>query len=84
MHKLLGNRFINALGLLMLFSAAFHMVLVVIYAIKEKDINHLNFFNILEIDRYVPGIIEGQYSIVVATGCMLAIYIVFYLLLKKK
>lgn len=57
--KLVKNRYINALLILVLFSAAVHMLVLFFVAITSGDFYVLNYFNILDIDYLVPGILNS-------------------------
>ncbi|OGZ84035.1 MAG: hypothetical protein A2599_00990 [Candidatus Staskawiczbacteria bacterium RIFOXYD1_FULL_39_28] len=52
--KIVKNKYLNALFLLMLFSAIVHMVILFIFAIVSKNVNILNYFNILNLNYFMP------------------------------
>ena len=52
--KIVKNKYLNALFLLMLFSAIVHMVILFIFAILSKNVNILNYFNILNLNYFMP------------------------------
>ena len=54
--KIVKNKYLNALFLLMLFSAIIHMVLLFCVAITSRDIYVLNYFNILDFDLLFPAL----------------------------
>ena len=78
------NRYIDALIKLILFSAVFHIILIIIYSIVNLDITHLNYFNILDIDLFFPGIIDGPLSQVFSILMIAIIYLIIYSVFTKK
>jgi len=82
--KIANNRYLDALLKLMLFSAIFHMILLVIYAIRVQSILPLNYFNILDVDLLYPIAINGNVAQIFAGGFALALWIVFYIFFTKE
>jgi len=78
------NRYIDALIKLILFSAVFHIILITIYSIVNLDITYLNYFNILDIDLFFPGIIDGSLSQVFSILMITIIYLIIYSVFTKK
>ncbi len=68
------NKYLNALLLLMLFSASVHMVILIVWAIMQRNLDYLNYFNILTLNYFFPGVFEGWG----ASGISLATVIVIY------
>jgi len=75
--KIVQNKYLNALLVLMLLSAAVHMLVVVCFALSSKDPYILNYFNIMEIDILIPGFLNSPagniFSLVFAGGLYLFI-----------
>ena len=53
--RIVKNRYINALLLLMLFSAIAHVLILLYMAITSGSLHFLNYFTILEIGYILPG-----------------------------
>ena len=74
MHK---NKYIDALFKTMLLSAGAHMILLAIHAIRTKEIMHLNYFNILDLEHFIPGILEIPQVHILAFVTALIVYLFF-------
>lgn len=83
MDSVKKNRYLDALKKLMLFSAIFHVSLIIIYSIIHLNFRYFNFFNILELDLFFPNIINGSFSQIFSIITMLIIYGIFYFVKKK-
>ena len=70
------NKYLNALLLLMLFSAIIHMVVLFYITISAGNIYLLNYFNILSLDYFSPGIFDNLGGNIIATVTIILIYIV--------
>ncbi len=57
--KVVKNKYLNALFLLMILSAVAHMLNSIFIAVKSFDIYILNYFNILELDILFPNIFKN-------------------------
>ncbi|RDG28618.1 hypothetical protein DV872_25905 [Oceanispirochaeta sp. M1] len=61
------------------FTALIHIVILVIISILKSDIKYLNYYNILDIDLFIPNIIDGYlsqiFSFVTIVIILSAIYI---------
>ncbi len=75
----LENKYINALFLLMLFSAIIHLLILFYIAITTKDLYVLNYFHILEITYFLPSLASN------ITGNIISIFFVvlFYMVILK-
>jgi len=56
---------------------SFHLVVLIILAVREQSLDIVNAFSVLEIDRFVPSLGEGLYSFVLS---YIAIGLLLYLL----
>jgi hypothetical protein len=74
--RIVKNKYINALFLLMLFSAIVHMAILFFKAIKSLDVYVLNYFNILDIDLFYPNIFNNFGGNVFSLIFMVAIYFI--------
>lgn len=83
MPKIFKSRFFVALNLLVLFSATTHIGLLITHAVRSGEFELLNYFDILEIDYFIPSILHSPYSMLMATGCMIGLFVLFYFLQKK-
>lgn len=57
--KIVKNKYVNALLLLMLFSAIVHMVVAFCFVLLSGDFYALNFFNIIDLDLFYPNIFNS-------------------------
>ena len=57
--KIVKNKYINALFVLMLFSAVVHMLVVFYLALASGDLYIVNYFNILDLDLFYPNIFNS-------------------------
>lgn len=80
----MNNRYIKALTGLVLLSASIHIVILVIYSITNWDIRYLNYFNIIDVDLFIPEVVDGLLSQILSMVTIVVIFIVIYAGLKKK
>jgi len=59
--KIVKNIYINALLILMLFSAVVHMLVLFFIAFSRGDLYALNYFNILDLDILSPLIFKNDF-----------------------
>lgn len=59
--KIVKNKYLNALLLLMLLSAVIHILVLIFIAVKSLNIYILNYFNILEFDVLFPNIFRNTF-----------------------
>ena len=57
--KIVKNKYLNALFILMLFSAIVHMLVVFYFALTSGDFYIFNYFNILDLDLFYPNIFNN-------------------------
>jgi len=74
--RIVKNKYINALFLLMLFSAIVHMAILFFKAIKSLDVYVLNYFNILDIDLFYPNIFNNFWGNIFSLIFMVVIYFI--------
>lgn len=74
--KIVKNKYLNALFILMLFSAVVHMAILFFLSLKTKDMYVLNYFNILDIDLFIPNILNNNLGNFISFVFMIFIYIV--------
>lgn len=74
--KIVKNKYINSLLLLMLFSAIVHMVILCYFAVELKDVYILNYFNILDLDLLFGEIFNSINGNVISLLCIVLIYLV--------
>lgn len=77
--KIVENKYLNALLLLMLFSAIIHMLVVFYWSVISKDFYLLNYFNILDLDLFYPNIFNNF------SGNLFSLFfvVVIYILILK-
>lgn len=79
--KIVKNKYVNSLLLLMLFTAGIHMLILLFVAFSRGDLYILNYFNIVDLDILLPQIFKNDFlgnfaSLVFATG-------IYFLILKS-
>lgn len=77
--KIVKNKYLNALLLLMLFSAILHMVILGMMALASKSVHVLNYFNIVNLPYFIPGIPQGA----LGDGLSFVFVIVLYAIILK-
>lgn len=78
--KIVKNKYLNALFILMFFSATVHMVILFYWAITSKDLYVLNYFNILDVDFFYPNIFNSF----LGNGFSFVFVVVIYAIIIKK
>jgi len=84
MRLIVSSKPVQALKYLILFSATTHLLILALFAIINSDYVLLNYFNILDLDFFFPSIIEGVTSQLLSVATMAALYLFFYLLVKRR
>ncbi len=59
--RIVKNRYLNSLFILMLFSASAHMLILFFLALSRGDLYILNYFNILDLDILFPAIFQNNF-----------------------
>lgn len=77
--KIVKNKYLNALFLLMLLSAIIHMVILFFAAIFQRDIYILNYFNILDVERFYP---QGFNSVAGNIESLVVMILIYLTILK--
>jgi dolichyl-phosphate-mannose--protein O-mannosyl transferase len=79
-----GNRFIDALLKMLLLAAVIHTVILVIRAIQEKTMVHLNFFRILSLDSFFPVLTRHLVFDILSIVIMATSYVVIFFYFTRK
>jgi len=72
------NRYLDAFLKFVLLTAIIHMFLLFAAAAINADITYLNYFNILDIDLFFPGVEYGLLSQVLSIAAMVVLYVIIY------
>ncbi|HRZ85321.1 MAG TPA: hypothetical protein P5277_00935 [Candidatus Paceibacterota bacterium] len=83
MINIVKNRYLDSLLKLFLLSAIIHVILILIYTLISGDYQTINFFNILDIDLFIPLIKSSNLIFIIASITMIAIYLIIFLLFSK-
>ena len=75
MFRICQNRYLDAFLKLLLFSSIVHTILMIVYVIAYNDIEHLNYFNILDISLFIPYLEGGLIPDIVATTILFLTYV---------
>ena len=74
--KIVKNKYINALFILMLFSAIVHMLIIFYSALTLGDLYIINYFNILDLDALYPEAFNSFIGNVFSILFVVAVYLV--------
>jgi hypothetical protein len=83
MRKISENRSIDAFLKLILFSGILHIVIVIIACVRQRSLQPLNYFSIIELDQIFPRLTANFAGDVGALLSMLCVYIIFLYLGRK-
>lgn len=78
------NRYLDAFLKFVLLTAIIHMFLLFAAAAINADIVYLNYFNILDMDLFFPGVEYGLLSQVLSVAAMVVLYAIIYLYFTGK
>ena len=78
MFRIARNRFLDAFLKFLLLSSIIHTILMFIYSIAYNDIEHLNYFRILDISAFIPGLKGGIIPDIAGTVIMILLYLIIY------
>ncbi len=78
--KIVKNKYINAIFVLMLFSAIVHMFAVFYFALTSMDLYIVNYFNILDLDLFYPDIFN---SFIGNTFSIFFVVVIYLIILKN-
>jgi hypothetical protein len=70
------NKYLNALLLLMLFSATVHMIILFCLAILRGDLYLLNYFNILSISYIIPNFLHSFWGNIASFAVTAILYFI--------
>lgn len=74
--KIIRNKYVNALLILMLFSAVLHMLIVAYIALATGNIYVLNYFNVLSLTYFFPTGFNSFWGNVLSFVVMVALYLI--------
>ncbi|MFO0764049.1 MAG: hypothetical protein U0518_04315 [Candidatus Gracilibacteria bacterium] len=63
---------------LVLLSACTHLVLLFISFLQTQDITLINYFNIIDLDLFIPNIENGIVSQIFSLGIIILLYYILY------
>jgi uncharacterized membrane protein len=81
--QIVKNKYLNALFLLMLFSAIVHMIILFYLAIVNGNFYIVNYFNILSIGSFFPNIFNSFWGNVFSVVVAVLIYLIILKINKK-
>jgi hypothetical protein len=79
--QIVKNKYINGIFLLMLFSAAIHMLLLFYVSMAQKNFYILNYFNIVDFDILFPSVFKdtiAQNIVSLAVAAVIYFIIIFW------
>ncbi len=84
--RIVKNKYLNALLLLMLFSAIIHLLILFYTALTTQDLYVLNYFHILDITYFFPNFFKNRLGNIISILFVISFYVVLLkidLLLNK-
>lgn len=72
----------TAVGKLFMYSAMFHFVMLIIQAIGQQSLVPINYFNIIDLDYFFPGVEYGYVNHFLSA--VFAGLLLYYLYTKEK
>lgn len=78
--KIVENKYLNSLFILMLFSASVHMLILFFLVFARGDLYIVNYFNILDLDILFPAFFGNDFF---GNFASLIFVILFYVLILK-
>lgn len=78
--KIVKNKYLNSLFIMMLLSASAHMLILFFLALSRGDLYILNYFNILDLDILFPAVFKNDF---LGNFTSLIFVILFYFLILK-
>lgn len=83
MNKIVENKYLDSLFKLMLFSAIFHMIILFVFAFLNKDIDLLNYFNIVGLNFIYLPITTGLTWLIISVAFAFLLYFIIFKFLSK-
>lgn len=84
MKPFLQNRFVKAALALVVFSALTHIAILIFIAIHTGDLAPLNYFNMLDIEYFLPAAIEGAGPHALSALVAAIIYFIFFAFFSRR
>ncbi len=73
--NIVKNKYLNALYILMLVSAGLHVAILFLLAVTHGDLYFLNYFNIIDIDYFIPNFLNSVAGNLIAGLFTLGLYL---------
>ncbi len=74
--QIVKNKYLNALFVLMLFSAIVHILIIFYLALTSGDLYVVNYFNILDLDLFYPDIFNSFIGNIFSVLFLIVAYII--------
>ena len=74
--KITENKYLNALLILILFSATVHMLALFVSAAIHKNLHMINYFNILDLNYFIPNFLNNSWGDIVSFIFVAIIYLI--------
>ncbi len=75
-----SSRIFRAAIRMVLLSAVLHIVLLLVVAVLRRDITILNYFDIIDVDLFMPSLAGSMPVTVISFVFLIAMYIVIFLI----
>jgi len=84
MKKILSKPYFQALVKTIIFLALAHLVILIIYFLRQKELERINIFRILDLNLFFPNLTQGNISLILSYLFLLIIYLIAYFLFTKR
>ncbi len=78
MKHFFSSRILRSFAVLLLLSAAIHLLLLAIHSLATFNLRAFNLFDILDLDLFFPDIAKGAASFMLSTVVTLAVLMIIY------
>jgi predicted membrane protein len=83
MRSFSKNKYLDSLYKTILFFAFFHLILLLIFSIKTKNIEVLNIFNIIGLGLFFNNLNNGGFKLILSFVLIIVIYILIFIFSSK-
>lgn len=78
MLKISKNRWLDACWKLLLFSGTLHVSFVIVFFIIKRDMEIINYFNIINLILFIPAAGKGLYAHLLSFIVLVALYTIIF------
>jgi len=82
--QIVKNKYLNALFILMFFSAVIHMAIISFWLLLTRDVYIFNYFNILDLDLFFPNMLNSVWGNLFSLVFMVSFYLIIFKCQERK